>query len=154
MRSDNQRGDCTNQWCHPEAPSKMNSLKQIVLTVALIALPVGLFTGYELNTAHTAAAAQTGLGDLSNFKTIIADVQALVDKGDMPGATKRITDFETAWDQAETAIRPLNQAQWGNIDQAAAGALSSVRKGKPAPAAAKAALATLMATQNDPSKAP
>ena len=72
----------------------------------------------------------------------------------MAGAAKRITDFETAWDQAETAIRPLNQTQWGNIDQASDGALSAVRKSKPDPAAAKAALATLMATLNDPSKAP
>lgn len=132
----------------------MNSIKQTLLAIALIALPVALFSGYEFYTTDRAAAAQTGLGDLSNLKTIIADVQALVDKGDMPGAAKRITDFESAWDQGETAIRPLNPTQWGNIDQASDGALSSVRKSNPDPAAAKAALATLMATLTDPSKAP
>ena len=132
----------------------MNSLKQILLAIALVALPVGLFSGYELSTTHGAAAAQVGLGDLSAFKTIVADVQAMVDKGDIAGGAKRITDYETAWDQAETAIRPLNQTQWGNIDSANDAAFSAIRKSKPDPAAVKDALATLMATLNDPSKAP
>lgn len=128
--------------------------KHIALAVALIAAPVAIFSGYEMYSVKSAEAASTGLGDLSAFKAIIADVEALVEKGDMGGAAKRITDWETAWDQAETAVRPLNQTQWGNIDQASDGALSAVRKTNPDQAAAKAALATLMATLNDPSKAP
>lgn len=129
-------------------------MKQIFLAIVLIAVPVALFSGYELYTPNAAQAATTGLGDLSPFKTIIADVQALVDKGDMPGAAKRITDFEAAWDQAETAIRPLNQTQWGNIDQASDGALSAVRSSKADAARAKDAVAVLMAELSDPSKAP
>ena len=129
-------------------------MKQILLAIVLIAVPVALFGGYEFYTVDTAQAATTGLGDLSAFKTIVADVQALVDKGDMAGAQKRITDYETAWDQAETAIRPLNQAQWGNIDMANDGAFSAIRKSKPDAAAVKAALAVVMATLNDPTKAP
>jgi hypothetical protein len=129
-------------------------MRQVFLAVVLIAVPVAMFSGYELYASNTAIAAETGLGDLSNFKTIVADVQALVDKGDIPAAAKRITDYETAWDQAETAIRPLNQAQWGNIDSANDAAFSAIRKSKPDAAAVKDALATLMATLNDPSKAP
>ena len=129
-------------------------MKQLLLAIVLIAIPVALFTGYEMYAVGTVQAAGTGLGDLSNFKTIIADVKALVDKGHMAAAAKRITDFETAWDQAETAIRPLNQVQWGNIDQASDGALSVVRSSKPDAARAKDALATLMAELDDPSKAP
>lgn len=129
-------------------------MTQVFLAVVLIAVPVAMFSGYELYASNTAVAAESGLGDLSSFKTIIADVQALVDKGDIPAAAKRITDYETAWDQAETAIRPLNQAQWGNIDSANDAAFSSIRKSKPDAAAVKDALATLMATLNDPSKAP
>ena len=132
----------------------MNSIKQILLAIALIAVPVGLFSGYELATTNGAAAAQSGLGDLSKFKAIVADVRGMVDKGDIAGGAKRITDYETAWDQAETAIRPLNQTQWGNIDSANDAAFSAIRKSNPDAAAVKAALATLMATLNDPSKAP
>ena len=129
-------------------------LRQTALAAILIAAPVAAFTAYQFYAANSAEAATSGLGDLSNFKTIITDVQALVDKGDMQGASKRVTDWETAWDQAETAIRPLNQTQWGNIDQASDAALSAVRKASPDQSAAKAALATLMAELNDPNKAP
>ena len=90
----------------------------------------------------------------SSFKTIVADVQALVEKGDIAGAKARITDYETAWDQAETAIRPLDQTQWGNIDQANDAAFGAIRKSSPDPAAVKGAIATLVATLNDPTKAP
>jgi hypothetical protein len=127
-------------------------MKQILLALALIAAPVALFSGYEFYLTSTVQAASTGLGDLSSFKTIIADVQALVDRGDMPGAAKRITDFESAWDQAETAIRPLDPTAWSNIDGAADAALSSVRRSKPDAAAAKSALADLMTVLTDPSK--
>ena len=129
-------------------------MRQFLLALVLIAAPVALFSGYEMYAVDSAHAAQTGLGDLSNFKKIIADVEALAEKGDMAGAAKRITDWESAWDAAETAIRPLNQTQWGNIDQASDAALSAVRASKPVPDQVKSALATLMAELNDPSKAP
>jgi hypothetical protein len=129
-------------------------MKQVLLALVLIAVPVALFSGYEAYFGHSAEAAAAGLGDLTTFKTIIADVQALADKGDMIGAAKRITDFESAWDQAETAIRPLNPTQWGNIDDAADAALHAVRAGSPAPDQVKSTLATLMAVLQDPNKAP
>lgn len=129
-------------------------MRQLLLALVLIAVPVALFSAYELYSTDTAHAAQSGLGDLSNFKKIVGDVQALASMGDMVGAARRITDWESAWDQAETAIRPLNQSEWGNIDQASDGALGAVRASAPAPDKVKAALATLMAELNDPSKAP
>ncbi len=129
-------------------------MKQIFLAIALIALPVVLFSGFEMYSATHAAAAQTGLGDMTAFKTIVGDAQALADKGDLAATAKRMTDWESAWDQAETAIRPLNQTQWGNIDEASDAALHAVRAASPAPDAVKAALAALMAELNDPSKAP
>lgn len=125
-------------------------MKQLLLAIALIALPVALFSGYETFRGGSAEAAPAGLGDLSAFTTIITDVAALVDKGDMPAAGKRITDFETAWDQAETAIRPLNPTQWGHVDDAADGALHAVRAGTPDIPAAKAALASLLKVLGNP----
>lgn len=129
-------------------------MKQVFLAIVLIVVPVAMFSGYEFYAANTAIAAESGLGDLSNFKAIVADVQVLAAKGDIPAAAKRITDYETAWDQAETAIKPLNQTQWGNIDSANDAAFSAIRKSKPDVAGVKDALAALMATLNDPSKAP
>ncbi|OIQ72359.1 prephenate dehydrogenase [mine drainage metagenome] len=130
-------------------------MKQILLSVALIIAPVALFSGVHMVTASTAAVT-TGLGDLSSLKTIVADVQAKVAAGDMQGAAARVTDWETAWDHGQTAIRPLNPTYWGNIDAASDAALSSVRAKPATPDAAKAVLASLMAgelTLNPPMSA-
>ena len=127
-------------------------IKQILLAIVLIAVPVAAFTGFEVY-ARSASPASSGLGDLSTFKTIIADVQALAAKGDLPAAAKRITDWETAWDSAETAIRPLNQTEWGNIDSASDDALTALRAPKPSSDEVKKALAALMTVLNDPSTA-
>ncbi len=109
------------------------------------------FYGGPYVTASTAAVT-TGLGDLSSLKTIVADVQAKVAAGDMQGAAARVTDWETAWDHGQTAIRPLNATYWGNIDAASDAALSSVRAKPATPDAAKAARSSLMAVLIDPSK--
>ncbi len=128
-------------------------MKQFLLALILIAVPVAGFAGFELYVATSAQAdTAASLGDLSPLKTIIADVQSLVGKGDLAGAAKRITDFESAWDLGETSIRPLNPTYWGNIDAAADAALHALRQATPSPEKVKATLAALMAALNDPSK--
>jgi hypothetical protein len=129
-------------------------LRQVSLTIALIIIPIVIFVGCTMATASASPSTAAGLGDLTAFKTIVVDVQGLVDKGDVAGAQTRITDYETAWDQAETAIRPLDQTAWSNIDRANDAVFTSIRASTPDPAAMKAALATLVATLNDPTKAP
>ncbi|NEJ95371.1 hypothetical protein [Rhizobium ruizarguesonis] len=126
-------------------------MKQIFLAIALIAAPVAAFTSFELY-AGTAPAKTASLGDLSSFKTIIVDVQTLASKGDLAGAAKRITDYETAWDQAETAIRPLNQKDWGNIDEASDAALKALRQSSPSADEVNKTLAALMAVLNNPAQ--
>jgi hypothetical protein len=93
-------------------------MKQILLATALILAPVGAFTAFEM-TFVGAAQADASLGDLSPMKAIIADVQKIVATGDMAAAAARITDFETAWDDAEAGMRPLNPDAWSKIDDAA-----------------------------------
>ncbi|UVD60123.1 hypothetical protein NE852_30480 (plasmid) [Rhizobium sp. Pop5] len=126
-------------------------MRQIFLVIALIAAPVAAFTSFELY-ANKAPAKTAGLGDLSSFKTIVADVQSLASKGDLGGAAKRITDYETAWDQAETAIRPLNPNDWNNIDAASDAALKALRQSAPSADKVNKTLAALMAVLNNPSQ--
>lgn len=124
--------------------------KQILLAVVLIAFPVGLFSAGYIYFAPPAADAPASLGDLSPLKSIAADVQAIAAKGDAVAAEKRITDFETLWDQDEAAMRPLNQEAWGTVDDAADEAIHALRASAPDPAKVAAAVKGLIAALDNP----
>lgn len=129
-------------------------MKQILLAIALIAIPVAAFTGFQVHAANTkTAGTPAGLGDLSPLKAIVADAQAMVAKGDLAAAANHMTDFESAWDQGQSSIRPLNPTYWGNIDAASDAALSAIREAKPSASNVKTTLDALMAALNDPGKA-
>ena len=137
-------------------------MRNLFLSVALIVIPVGIFAvGYTLLVpsqppAQAATQANTGpaLGDMTPFITIISDVQGISDKGDLVAAEKRITDFETAWDDAQKKLRPVNTTSWGNVDDAADSALGALRETSPDPAKVKSTLADLMAELKDPTRVP
>ena len=137
-------------------------MRNLLLSVALIAAPVGVFAGaYAILlpstvTAETAAPAASGpsLGDMSAFATIITDVQSISATGDFKAAEARITDFETAWDAAQNSLRPVNTTSWGNVDIAADAALDALRASTPDAAKVTATLADLQAELVDPAKMP
>lgn len=135
-------------------------LRQIGLAVALIAVPVVGFTLVELTLpphapSPTASLAQPApLGDLSAMSAIVLDVVDIIDTGDLGAAEKRATDLETAWDDAEPTLRPMNEAAWGNIDRAADALFHALRqkaldaaKAKSAGVALLAALAAPLASE-------
>ena len=127
-------------------------MKQLLLAFALIAAPVAAFTGFQVYYARDVSAATAGLGDLSAFKTIVADVQSIAAKGDFAAAAKRVTDYESAWDQAETVLRPLNSAYWGNVDAASDAALKALREKTPSADRVNKTLAALMGVLDDPAQ--
>lgn len=106
-------------------------MRQFLLALVLIAAPVGLFAaGYHF-LAPTSANATQGLGDMSKFIEIVADVQKIAATGDFAAAEKRVRDYESAWDQAETGLRPLDSAAWTAIDEANDAAFSALRAANP-----------------------
>ena len=129
-------------------------MKQFLLALLLIAAPVAAFTGFEMKFATTpaVAAGTTSLGDLTSLKTIVTDVQAIADKGDLAAAEMRVRDFENAWDVASKTMKALNKDDWGNVDDAADAAMKDLRESAPDAAKVKVSLAALMASLNDPSK--
>lgn len=135
-------------------------MKQILLATALIALPVAAFTAFQIYTSPPTVAAAVApvaadpLGDLSAMKKIISDVETIAATGDMAGAEKRITDFETAWDDAEPSLRPMDTNAWGNVDQAADHALKALRASTPVPADVTTTLTALAASLDNPGSAP
>ena len=128
-------------------------LRQTGLAVGLIALPVALFAAAEYwLIPHRVAATTAGpsLGDMAPLKTIVADVQAILSKGDLQGAAVRITDLETAWDDTENTMRPLNPTAWGGVDGLIDASLRSLRTASPDVAAVTAALTALQAGLDNP----
>ncbi len=134
-------------------------MRNLLLSAALIALPVGAFSTVYALTAPTpdptpVAAATPSLGDMTPFTTIVTDVQGIAATGDLAAAEARITDFETAWDDAQGTLRPIDTASWGNVDTAADAALDALRAPSPDPEQVDATLAGLQAELADPSRAP
>ena len=124
--------------------------KQFLLAAVLIAVPVAAFSAGYVYLAPPAEDTQASLGDLSPLKSIAMDVQSIAAKGDLVAAEKRITDFETLWDQDEAAMRPLNQDAWGTVDDAADAAIHALRASSPDQAKVANAVKDLIATLDNP----
>lgn len=130
------------------------TIRNLALSATLIAVPAAGFALAEMfisPVSQTTAATQSpGLGDLSAYKTIVADTQTIAATGDFTAAEHRITDLETLWDQNASALRQADRAAWNSVDAAADDAFSALRAGTPDGATVTAALATLAATLEAP----
>jgi len=132
-------------------------MRNLLLSTVLIIVPVGLFAaGYAVLTPAAAssqsAATDPGpsLGDITPFATITTDVQKVADAGDLSAAATRITDLETAWDDQEKTLRPVNTAAWGNVDTAIDDALKALRAPTPDQTTVDQTLANLQNALADP----
>jgi uncharacterized membrane-anchored protein len=92
------------------------------------------------------ATAKFPAGDVTNFRTITKDTLAKVQAGDQAGAQARITDLETAWDDAQNTLEPLDETGWTVLDGQIDSALTAVRADQPDPSTEQQALNALLAS--------
>ena len=100
-------------------------------------------TGPVKQLTPAEATANLPADDLALFQTIVQDTLDLVTAGDQAGAQARITDLETAWDDAQPRLEALDKTAWTFFDSLIDAALTSVRSNNPEVAAQQAALTAL-----------
>jgi uncharacterized membrane-anchored protein len=69
--------------------------------------------------------------EIAKFRTIAEGTLVKVQAGDQNGAKARITDLETAWDDDESTLRPIDRNAWGVLDHQLDAALHAIRASRP-----------------------
>ena len=92
----------------------------------------------------TAAFRPSPLGDMSAFIVISQDTLALLAYNNQSGATARITDLESAWDNAAAALQRRDKNEWHAVDDKIDAVLRELRSTSPDPVAEKQALQALL----------
>ena len=131
---------------HSKAERHGRRLFYGLLTTIVLASSAGWLLMPHQQPSNSASANTTAnLGDLSAYALIASDSLQWVHAGDLPAAKARMKDLESAWDQAEEHLQPLNPGDWKAVDKAIDRALSQVRSGQPVAADCAAALDALLA---------
>ncbi|AYF78629.1 hypothetical protein D7D52_01730 [Nocardia yunnanensis] len=84
--------------------------------------------------------------EIAKFRTVTQDTLAQVQAGRQQDAKTRIKDLETAWDDDESTLKPMDRSAWTTIDGRIDAALKAVRAASPDQATETQALTTLLAT--------
>jgi uncharacterized membrane-anchored protein len=96
-------------------------------------------------TLPTQASATFPPGEIAKFREITHDTLAKVQAGDRVGAAHRIRDLETAWDDDQATLQPMNSNAWSILDGQIDAALKALRTIRPDPRAQIETLTTLLA---------
>ena len=146
------RRDALEASVAPERGDEQGGVGAVWQVVIVLALLVGASAGgYTLRRSQLQKQAQASvtadrpLGDLSSFRKIAQDMERLVQSGDLAGARTRADDLETAWDNAQAVMQPMNPEKWTTMDDAIDLVLKKTRASSPSAADSNAALQSLLA---------
>lgn len=95
-------------------------------------------------TPGQSATANFPPAEVTKFRTITADTLAKVQAGDQAGATARVQDLETDWDDDQATLQPMDNVGWTVLDAQIDGVLTAVRAANPDPATETQALTALL----------
>ncbi len=142
----------------PESPR--TALIQTAVVLVLVVVLGGAFYAWRTNALNAEAALPTPetsaaspgasaapvgpLGDMSAFVGITQDTLTLLEAGKQSVATARITDLESAWDNAEATLKRRNPDAWHAVDDRIDVVLRELRSTSPTAATEKSALQALL----------
>src|SRR5690242_4094032 len=112
---------------------KKNKLTSLSLGLAIAWLLSAGTICHAANPAAVYSAKET-----ESFKAMAKEAMADLDAGKNTEASAKLTEFETAWDAKEKALKPKDPATWTLIDQTLDKAISALRPSKPDLAKGKA----------------
>jgi hypothetical protein len=82
--------------------------------------------------------------EVAKFRTVTQDTLAKVQAGDQTGATARVKDLETAWDDDQATLQPLDDTAWTVLDGQIDSVLTALRASNPNPATETQTLTALL----------
>jgi uncharacterized membrane-anchored protein len=106
----------------------------------------GTSTSASATLAPGQATAKFPPAEVTNFRTITQDTLAKMQAGDQAGATARIKDLETAWDDDQPTLQPMDPTAWTALDRQIDEALKALRASRPDPATETQSLNRLLAS--------
>ena len=130
-----------------------------VVVVAVLLLGVSSAGYYArraqlLNHAAASVSPAAPLGDLGRFRQIAGDMLTAETAGDAPSAKSRADDLETAWDNGQALLRPMNPEKWTLMDNTIDDVLKKVRAGNGGERASLQAFIHVMDTLGDQKPSP
>jgi uncharacterized membrane-anchored protein len=146
---------------HHRPETRRTAMIQTAVTLVLVVVLGGAFYTWRTNALNaeaalpapasstTTAVAASPLGDMSAFIVITQDTLDLLNAGKQADATTRITDLESAWDNAQATLKRRNPDAWTAVDDKIDPVLRELRSTSPNPATETAALQALL-TQMGP----
>jgi hypothetical protein len=82
--------------------------------------------------------------EVARLRVIVQDTLAKVQAGDQAGAIARIKDLETAWDDDQSTLQPMDYTGWTVLDGQIDKVLTSLRASQPDHGTEKQTLDTLL----------
>jgi uncharacterized membrane-anchored protein len=88
-------------------------------------------TTATLPAAPGQASSKFPVSDVAEFRSITQDTLSRVQAGDQAGATARIKDLETSWDEKQSTLEAMDGSTWTALDEQIDDALHAVRAETP-----------------------
>jgi uncharacterized membrane-anchored protein len=161
------KSDVTERQGHHEPKVKTTPARERLMLgyLAVVVIAAGSLLAWGHSQPHTQPAAEGDsqpaatvqlspvqatasfpTADVTAFRVIVTDTSAKLQSGNQVAATTRVKDLETAWDDAQDRLQPLNGTGWTYLDGQIDTVLNALRASHPDVPTEQTALNALLAS--------